>query len=488
MIELTESLLERSPEETSRYLCLGLLEEARVALGRLENGEDPEALHDFRVALRRLRSLMRVYRPYLKGSVGKKLRARLKELAASTNQARDAEVQVEWLQTQLTRENDPASEAGTLEESGASHLLERLREQQSAAPSPETLRQEFEPLQASVRKSLSRVRLRLDEDGRSFLRETGTLIENEAGVLRSSLESISSADDFEKLHRARIEAKRLRYLLEPLQLSVTDVRARVSTMKALQDVLGELQDTRVLIASISEELERAALEQARKLRDLAFHEGSVSPGAGAPAHPGLLQLLSLQRERRDRCYDALSRDWLHGAGAPFFHELGALSSRLTGSGPSEPRRRFLLSRVPEEAKRKLPKLVREGFVSGRRIHESVLAVGTGPRALRLRRLRIDGHRTEERLSASAFERFWQLCDGRRIERHRYEAREGGLVIRIDEVPARGIVLAELEGVPGRPLPPWLEASVVREVTGSKRYEGEALARAKQRPPGTSPPS
>lgn len=63
MIELNQSLLERSPEETSRYLCLGLLHEAADALTRIEQATDEEALHDFRVALRRLRSAIGSYRP-----------------------------------------------------------------------------------------------------------------------------------------------------------------------------------------------------------------------------------------------------------------------------------------------------------------------------------------------------------------------------------------------------------------------------------------
>jgi CHAD domain-containing protein len=61
MIDLDRRSLTKSPEETARRLCLGLLQEADEALSRLEQGEDSEALHDFRVALRRLRSVIRAY-------------------------------------------------------------------------------------------------------------------------------------------------------------------------------------------------------------------------------------------------------------------------------------------------------------------------------------------------------------------------------------------------------------------------------------------
>ena len=96
-MRLARELLERSPEETSRRLCLGLLAEGAEALDRLGEGDD-EALHDFRVSLRRLRSIIRAYRPFLKGSKPRKLRKRLGALASSTNVARDAEVQIVWLE------------------------------------------------------------------------------------------------------------------------------------------------------------------------------------------------------------------------------------------------------------------------------------------------------------------------------------------------------------------------------------------------------
>ena len=105
MQELTREHLERPPEETVRILALSFLEEANDGAKRMEEGEDPEALHDFRVGLRRLRSCLRAYRSHLKGSVSKKLRNRLKTLASSTNQARDTEVQIAWLEPQTEKLN-----------------------------------------------------------------------------------------------------------------------------------------------------------------------------------------------------------------------------------------------------------------------------------------------------------------------------------------------------------------------------------------------
>src|SRR5262249_10250670 len=78
-------------------------EAAAQARKRLDDETDTEALHDLRVALRRLRSCVRAYKPYLEDSVSKKLRNRLRELAAATTTARDTEVQMAWLSGQRPR-------------------------------------------------------------------------------------------------------------------------------------------------------------------------------------------------------------------------------------------------------------------------------------------------------------------------------------------------------------------------------------------------
>jgi len=467
VIELTPSLLARSPEETVRHLCLGLLEEADSALGRLERGEDEEALHDFRVALRRLRSVVRAYRRFLKGSAKKKLRARLSALAASTNAARDLEVQMEWL-SKRAPELEPEARSGAL------HLAERLRARGDETPPSETLRREFDPLRDSLRKSLSRLRLRLDDEA-SFLSATGDLVAESASRLKACLEAISSAEDGDGLHRARIEAKRLRYLLEPISAEVPEARALVKEMKSLQDVLGELQDMRVLSQSIAAELERAAVQEAHRLRDLALREGAIE-AQGAPAHPGLLALLRAQRERRDRQYLALSRRWLSGASDPFFERVQRLALSLAAlSEPPKPRRRFLLSEVPERAKRRAPSIARQAFLPGRKIHESVESIQSGER-IRYSRITVsEGSRAEERITGETFERFWSLASFR-LERARYRVRENGRTFWIDEARDTSVVLAETEDAPELVLPEWLESVVRREVTGSPKYDWERLAR------------
>ena len=56
---MDEGLLSRPPEEGARLIALSWLDQAAAAFPRLQDPADIEALHDFRVGLRRLRSCLR---------------------------------------------------------------------------------------------------------------------------------------------------------------------------------------------------------------------------------------------------------------------------------------------------------------------------------------------------------------------------------------------------------------------------------------------
>lgn len=473
MAKLPRHLLERSPEETARRLCLALVDEASSALDRMDDPDDSEALHDFRVSLRRLRSLMRAYRRHLRGSASKKLRTRIKTLAGTTNVARDAEVQIEWLAQEGTKLGEPGV-------SGANHLIAVLGARQATTPSAATLRRAFRPLRRDLTKALSRLRL-LDEHGSSnFVRATGKLIRDHAGVLKASLDAAHSAEDAELLHRARIEAKRLRYLLEPLQNELEDARPLIGRMKSLQDCLGELQDTRVMTEEISSALESSALDEARKLRDLALAEGDL-PEAYPPQNPGLLALLKAQRTRRDRAFTKLAVDWTGNAAHAYF----ALAERfveqlLLWPGGELPKRRFLLAHVPPEVQKHKSRLVREGWLPGKDIRERVRATREG-RSVRYTRVverTGDVSGKEEPLTRRGFDAFWPLTEGHRLECRCYEFRDGSWSWSVVSFPDHGIVLAIVDGSADAPIPEPIQRELLREVTGVKKYEPEALARAR----------
>lgn len=247
---LPSDLLARPAEESSRLLALGYLDEIGRAEKRLEDPHDVEALHDFRVGLRRLRSCSRAYRVQLKGSVTKGLRQRLRKLTQTTNAGRDTEVHLTWLRHQAER-------LGPEDLQGLSWLIGRLegRTYDMLRTATTDVRRQFLKSAAKLRPRLGTFRMEIrtgaGQEHRSFGRVTGELIRAQVAELADDLTRVQGAEDVKGAHAARISAKRLRYLLEPLARRAPGVRSLVTQLKEVQDSLGNLHDRHVLAEEIA---------------------------------------------------------------------------------------------------------------------------------------------------------------------------------------------------------------------------------------------
>src|SRR5688500_2715437 len=91
MREHTIPLLQQPAKRGARLIALRRLREADRTYPRAIDG-DPQGLHAFRVALRRTRTTLRLYEPWLAESVSRKSERRLRRLTRASNRARDYEV------------------------------------------------------------------------------------------------------------------------------------------------------------------------------------------------------------------------------------------------------------------------------------------------------------------------------------------------------------------------------------------------------------
>ena len=92
---ISAQVLEKPAHTVIRHQAERLLKEADKAVRRLKDAHDAEALHDSRVALRRLRGWFQAFQVEL--PLKHKWRRALKQLAHSSNDARDAQVCQDWL-------------------------------------------------------------------------------------------------------------------------------------------------------------------------------------------------------------------------------------------------------------------------------------------------------------------------------------------------------------------------------------------------------
>jgi CHAD domain-containing protein len=302
-------LLGREPAEGVRLAALELLEQARAASVRLGDPQDAEALHDFRVALRRLRSWIRSFRPLLDDTLRGRWRRELREVVGATGEARDAEVMQALVQEEL-RALVPRHRRA------AAWLLERVAPAAAAGQDPRAQAAAgFARLAPHLSDGLGRYQRAVGQGRRGrFGDAAAAAVLAQLEVLRTALAEVQGPDDVARAHRARIEGKRLRYLLEPLREAAPAAGEAVRSMRALQDLLGELHDVHVLGARLADAVVEAAAEGARAMHQALQTAGEDQARAvGLRSHrPGLLALDRRIRARRDALHAALAEGWLRG--------------------------------------------------------------------------------------------------------------------------------------------------------------------------------
>ncbi|WP_024302767.1 CHAD domain-containing protein [Pseudogulbenkiania sp. MAI-1] len=208
---------------------------------RLAVQDDPEALHDLRIGLRQLRSLLRGLSRLSGGKALLPLSARLGELASSGNIWRDREVRLDLL-TQAALQADTQRfaawrrrEAKAVAEGRHSVLelsadIEALLNDIISTAQP-SFKAGGKRLVATLRQALKQTRTRYRQARKGWKRQPGS---------------------DEAAHRVRLLAKRLRYQSE-LWGDLLGKRwvARGQRAKAMQNRLGEARDHALLLESLA---------------------------------------------------------------------------------------------------------------------------------------------------------------------------------------------------------------------------------------------
>jgi len=275
-----------------------LLMRKRLALAESLAGalDDPEAVHEFRVAMRRARSIEKAYRPYLADVVTRKLRRRLKAVVDATGAARDTEVQLARL---AQRRADPKPH----HRPGFEWLQQRLEQRLEAeyAELRATLAERFRLVHKPLR---GRLKAKRDDPRHSFAEVTAGLLLEASGDFASHCANILADTSEEPLHIARISGKRLRYLLEPLVVALPDAVERVRELKVLQELLGEIHDLQVFGMELAEASEEAGAARMRKLIELSLTHPLDAPELElARQQDERAGLMSMARELQTRQAD-----------------------------------------------------------------------------------------------------------------------------------------------------------------------------------------
>ncbi|MGH3520403.1 MAG: CHAD domain-containing protein [Haloechinothrix sp.] len=236
------------------------------------SGADPEDLHQFRVAIRRLRSLLKTSPMF--GADGEAVRAELSRLGTITGPVRDLDVL-------LMRLNDDVADFDPVDRAAAATLISALRRERGH--DRRTLNRALSsPRYAKLLAGIAALATAKDHDtdADSALPERdGTKL---LASLRKPFRKLARAVDTlaedpldDDLHELRILGKRLRYAAETALPSARksdtrQLKAVIKECKALQDLLGEHQD-----AVVAAERIRGLAAQSEADARVAFVAGRI---------------------------------------------------------------------------------------------------------------------------------------------------------------------------------------------------------------------
>jgi len=281
------------PKRVAERVSRGFLKWARRLHDtgvRARDEHDVEAIHDLRVATRRLSEMLWLWKPMLRASGAGALRRRLRRLRRDLGPVREAEVHLALVRRLRLTAGDPAKAARAT-------LIEQLERRRRMARHAAALRMAPDDIDRWLEGMAG------ESDLRAGRPRVVARVEARLGRLRSralaTLGAARTANDPERLHVARVALKRWRYAQE----SLGEVLGRPSEpeLAELQETLGVVHDFALLdelLASPEEgagepwvELRRRVtrrldLRKAAAARVIAaWLERRKAPVPGVPAKP-----------------------------------------------------------------------------------------------------------------------------------------------------------------------------------------------------------
>jgi CHAD domain-containing protein len=271
-------------------------------------GENDEEIHDMRVATRRMRAALRLFRDYLPRRTTARMMRELRWIALALGEVRDLDVQIAqiraWDGRLLLVDQDTIHPLLDLlakrRTDGRRKLLDVLdstRYDRDVATMIRLLRRGFRGDARGADLPIRAVTpLLIRDHHRKLLKATRRVRDG------------SSPDDY---HRVRIRCKRYRYALEFLENVVgPPAKGMIASSVKVQDILGQLQDSRVAIALLKKiaasrhpHLPERTLTALGEIAQLYDRSGEEARGS----YPGAIRRLRGKRWRSvDRALGRLS--------------------------------------------------------------------------------------------------------------------------------------------------------------------------------------
>lgn len=289
-------------QEIYKFGAAFILDQVNYFEGEIDGAlseQDIEYVHRMRVASRRLRTALKLFEQHLPDNTAQIWRGEFKGITKALGQARDLDIQIQWVEQMLMGDLAPHYKPGY------KRLVLRLKQERKKAQGK--VNAAIDTLQTN--ETIKGIHTLLDVSGNDQgLPYTAALYQKAFESIHTGIqgflsyrESIYSVNNSEPLHAMRIAGKHLRYTLEIFApLYEGGMTPFIEIMKGIQDQLGEIHDCDVWVAwlpkFINQEKSRiqAYLGHTRPIKRLL---------------PGIQHLIEDRKIIRQAEYDAFLANW-----------------------------------------------------------------------------------------------------------------------------------------------------------------------------------
>ncbi len=413
-----------------------------------------DILHRARVALRRLRATLKEHPTLRRHGVGRRIERHLKALGRATNDVRDRDVQLEWLDAEAESLAPAARDEAERLRARLAAGLPRLRRRAGRA-----FRRHLDPVAEEAARRLRHYAIArevgVDAPPATFAEALADRLEAGGAQVFADVAGVAGLDRQDALHEVRLLLKRQRAMLAPFTGAHPALAVWYDAATRGQDQLGSMRDA-VLLADVARAGHGETL--AAVLDDVALAHGAA--------------FLADWRSRTDALRALLAA------------AVAALRAHGGSALPLEIERKYLLRACPPEAAVAPGTRIEQGWLPGTTLRERLRRAIAPTGTVRLTRTvklgpieaRIE---VEEEASPALFDALWPLTAEARVVKRRHVVPDGALRWEIDVFLDRELVLAEVElerADSAPPLPAWLAPYVEREVTGDPAFLNANLAR------------
>jgi CHAD domain-containing protein len=284
----------------------------------VRSAEDVEFIHRARVASRRLRSALKMFCDCFSAKKIGRWRKQIRRITEGLGDARDKDVQIEFLCGVLSAVTDKTCFPGI------SRLLvqlehERERLQPTVVKAADRLAasKALEEMQAATKGLVAEAKGLEPGDYSEFARaQISRHILCRLEAMLPYEDSLQDPEDRQRHHAMRIAAKRLRYTVEiakPVYVPALD--EFITAVKKVQTLLGDVHDCDVWL----EHLDAYAASERRRVVALFGHAGRF-----ARLEAGINYLRQERRGRRQQVFRELVDYWRQLQGQGFWEKLARL--------------------------------------------------------------------------------------------------------------------------------------------------------------------